>query len=106
MTKDMYFEMCEMLGSEPVESEIPIELDDFPDIVQQVFLVYNMLSDRWDSMGGSYLGKDYAILFQLLDLYSVTEKQEVLLAVDFINQIDYARSDIIQEKQKTAKPAN
>ena len=30
MTKEQYFEMCEALGNEPAESEIPIEFDDFP----------------------------------------------------------------------------
>ena len=28
MTKEQYFEMCEMMGSEPVEDEIPVEFDD------------------------------------------------------------------------------
>ena len=44
MTKEQYFEMCEMLGSQPVDSEIPVELDDFPVEVQQAFLVYKQLS--------------------------------------------------------------
>ena len=57
MTKESYFEMCEMMGSEPVESEIPVEFDDFPLEVQQAFNAYRMLRDEWDTMNGNYLGK-------------------------------------------------
>ena len=28
MTKEHYFEVCEAVGSQPIESEIPIEYDD------------------------------------------------------------------------------
>ena len=65
MTKEAYFEMCDMLGSEPIEEEIPLELDDFPELVQQAFVIYGMLSDIWEGMSGSYLGKDYSLLFDL-----------------------------------------
>jgi hypothetical protein len=47
MTKDMYFEMCDQMGQEPVESEIPLDLNDFPDIVQAAFTIYSILSDQW-----------------------------------------------------------
>ena len=57
MTKDQYFEMCEMLGSEPKESEIPIEFEDFPIEMQQAFSAYKMLRDEWDGFNGVYLGK-------------------------------------------------
>jgi hypothetical protein len=105
MTKDTYFEMCEMLGSCPIEEEVPVEIDDFPELVQQVLVIYDILSDRWDPMGGCYLGKDYTILFKLFELYGISDKHEVLLSVDFIRQVDYTRSIIIQEKQKLEKPA-
>lgn len=95
-----------MLGSEPDEDEAPPELDDFPSIIQQVFTVYGMLSDIWDPMGGNYLGKDYGILFNLFNLYSITEREEQLLAAEFIKYIDSVRSNIIYEKQKASKPAS
>ena len=44
MTKEAYFEMCEMLGSEPLESEIPLELDDFPDLGHHI-LAYPRVRD-------------------------------------------------------------
>lgn len=106
MTKETYFEMCEMLGSEPLEDEIPLELDDFPDLVQQAFVIYGMLSDIWEGMSGSYLGKDYSLLFDLYDLYGIDTRSEKLLVTDFIKQIDSVRASILHEKQKASKPAS
>ena len=105
MTKETYFEMCEMLGSEPLESEIPLELEDFPDLVQQVFVIYNTLADIWDPMGGNYLGKDYGIVFNLFELYDLVDREEKLLAMEVLRRIDYTRSKLISEKQKANKPA-
>ena len=106
MTKDAYFEMCEMLGSDPVDSEIPIELNDFPDLLQQSFIIYGMLSDIWEGMSGAYLGKDFSLLFNLFDLYDISTREEKLLATDFIKHIDSVRSKLISEKQKATKPAS
>jgi hypothetical protein len=106
MTKEAYFEMCEMLGSEPLESEIPLELEDFPDLVQQAFVIYSMLSDIWEGMSGTYLGKDYSLLFDLFELYSIDTKEEKLLSTDFIKHIDSVRSKLLSEKQKATKPAS
>ena len=44
MTKQQYFDMCNQLGTEPLEHEIPVELDDLPLEVQQALLVYRLLS--------------------------------------------------------------
>jgi hypothetical protein len=58
MTKETYFEMCEMLNQEPLDAEIPVDINDFSDLVQHCFMAYGILPDRWDSMGGGYMGKD------------------------------------------------
>jgi hypothetical protein len=68
MTKDQYFEMCEMLGSEPSDSEIPVEFEDFPFEVQQAFNAYRMLRDEWDTMNGTYLGKSLIGVRDILEL--------------------------------------
>lgn len=106
MTKEAYFDMCEMLGSDPIDSEIPLEISDFPDLVQQAFVIYGMLSDIWEGMSGSYLGKDFSLLFNLFDLYGIDSKEEKLLATDFIKHVDSVRSRLISEKQKATTPAS
>jgi hypothetical protein len=104
MTKDAYFEMCEMLGQEPNEEEIPVELSDFPELVQQCFVIYQVLADNWDSMGGGYMGKDYSIVFNLFDLYQITEPEEILLCLDFLQHMDGIRQKLIAEKIKAKNP--
>lgn len=104
MTKDAYFEMCEMLEQEPIEEEIPIEIGDFPDLVQQCFVIYQVLADNWDSMGGGYLGKDYSIVFNLFNIYNITESEEILLCLDFLQHMDSIRQKLIAEKIKAKSP--
>ena len=102
MSKDAYFEMCRQLGSEPIESEIPLDLDDFPDLVQTAFIIYGILSDNWDPMGGNYLGKDYSLIFNLFELYDV-ETSDRLLTINILQYIDKIRAKSVADKlaQKT-----
>ena len=99
MTKDKYFEMCEMMGSEPVDSEIPVEIEDFPELVIQCFLIYRMLPDIWDTMNGNYLGKDYNLIFNLFKLYGLDESEH-LPAINFLQEMDSCRGKVISEKLK------
>ena len=103
MTKDLYFEMCEALGTEPIESAVPVELNDFVYLVQQCIQIYYVLPDMWDPMGGNYLGKDYSLVFKLLKLYLIS-KSENLLALEFLQHTDSVRSKLIAEKQKQKSP--
>lgn len=103
MTKDIYFEMCEQMGQEPIESEIPLEPNDFPDIVQAAFIIYSILSDQWDTMGGAYLGKDFSIVFNLFDLYDV-DTLDRPLCMNILQHIDGVRNKSITEKMKRKNP--
>jgi hypothetical protein len=104
MSKEAYFDMCEQMNEEPIEEEIPIEVGDFPDLVQQCFVIYQMLADNWDSMGGGYMGKDYSIVFQLLAVYDIVDSAEVLLCLDFLQHMDGVRQKLIAEKIKAKSP--
>lgn len=109
MTKDAYFDMCRELGVEPNEDEIPLDINDFPGLVQTCLLVYSKLKDNWDVMGGKYMGKDYTIVFELFELYSIDTTDEKILCMDFMQVIDNTRiklsSDkIASESRNTKKP--
>ena len=99
MTKDAYFEMCEALGNEPLESEVPVDFEDFPLEVQQAFNAYKMLRDEWDTMSGSYLGKS---LIGIKDILEATEidVSEHKLVIMLIRIIDNVRSEEINNKKK------
>jgi hypothetical protein len=105
MTKEAYFEMCETMGSDPIESEIPVEFEDFPIEVQQAFNAYRMLRDEWDTMNGNYLGKSLIGVKDVLEATEI-EQSEQKFIIMLIRMIDAVRSDEINNKKKMEKPAN
>ena len=50
---------------------MPLETSAFPAEVQVAFFIFDLLSDRWDGMSGTYLGKDWSSIDFLLNLYEV-----------------------------------
>jgi hypothetical protein len=105
MTKHQYFEMCEALGTEPVEEQIPIEFEDFPLEVQQAFNAYRMLRDEWDAMSGTYLGKS---LIGIKDVLEATEidLSEYKFIIMLIRMIDAVRSEEVNNHKKMQEPAS
>jgi hypothetical protein len=101
MTKQQYFEMCEALGSQPLESEIPVEYEDLVLEVQEALQLYNCLQDSWDYMGGNYIGKNFTGFEYILDLYEVLPGYRKCM-YELILQIDEIRAKQIQDK----KPKN
>jgi hypothetical protein len=102
MTKDQYFEMCDVMGSEPIEEEIPVEYEDLLTDVQDAFNIYSKLRDEWDGMNGVYLGKNFSGIMDIFDLYEIS-KEDRRLMFDILNTIDNCRSKIINDKQKEKK---
>lgn len=101
MTKDTYFEMCELLGNQPIDSEIPVEYDDFPVEVQEAIRIYNNLQDNWDYMGGNYIGKNLNGFKDILSIFEV-DPQDYRAVYELIMRIDRIRSKSIQDsKPKT-----
>ena len=98
MTKEAYFEMCETLGSEPVESEIPIEFEDFPVEVQQAFNIYNKLRDEWDGMSGTYMGKHFEGIRDLFIILEVPAEDHKTM-LELIDMIDKHRSKSIESRR-------
>lgn len=103
MTRDQYFEMCEMLGSEPRDDEIPVELSDMPLEVQEAYRVYTLLNDNWEGMSGTYLGKNMAGLKDIMDILDIDDR---LTALTIIQLFDSARIQYIQAQQKSKKSAS
>jgi hypothetical protein len=97
--------MCEALGSEPVEEDIPVEFVDLPDEVQQSLEVYSYLPDRWEGMSGTFLGKDYSIVFDLFDTFDVIGNDIRQLLLRFMSCADSTRAEIIHQKQKSKQPS-
>jgi len=105
MTRDQYFEMCEALGNDPEESEIPVEFDDFPLEVQQAFNAYKMLRDEWDTMSGTYLGKSLIGVKDILEATEVDLSEQKFIIM-LIRIIDAVRSEEINNRKKMQEPAS
>lgn len=107
MTKEAYFEMCEALGTEPVEEEIPVDVADLPTDVQQALDVYFKLRDEWDTMNGNYMGKSYAGILDLFKIMELPESDHRMI-YDLIVLMDHYRSKAIKSNkpvQTNKKPA-
>lgn len=102
MTKEAYFEMCEALGSEPLEEEIPVDYEDFCLDVQEALGIYSKLRDEWDTMNGVYLGKNYVGLVDILELLDVPVEDR-RTQFELIGIIDKHRSKAIADAKPKTK---
>ena len=46
MTRERYLELCEQMGNEPIEEEIPPDWNDLPEIVTFAVNTFNLMGDR------------------------------------------------------------
>ena len=64
---------------------MPLTSADFPVEVQVAFFISGFLSDNWDGMSGSYLGKNYSNIAYLFKLYDVQNPKETLFFIKLYN---------------------
>lgn len=69
--------MCEQMGWEPKEEDIPIELNTLSLDCQYAVMLLQVLPDNWEGMSGAWLGKDYSGLGDIMDIYQIENKKEV-----------------------------
>jgi hypothetical protein len=65
------------MGVEPKEEDIPKDPSTFSLEAQQALQLLNALPDKWEGMNGIWLGKDYTGLFDIMDLYQITNRKDV-----------------------------
>ena len=99
MTKDSYYEMCEMLGSEPIPEEVPVEFNDLIIEAQEALRIYNNLQDSWDYMNGNYIGKNLTGFIDILDIFEVP-KEDRRTMYELIMHIDMLRARSIRDSKK------
>ena len=97
--------MCDMLGSEPLEEEIPVELADLPLEVQEAYRVYVLLNDNWDSFGGNYLGKNMSGLLDIMNILQIEDKITILNIIQILdrNRMNQVQAQIKAQKSATEK---
>lgn len=96
MTKERYLEMCEMLGNQPLEEEIPVEEGDLTYQSIKALEIYKFLRDVYDSNIGRYLGKDLSNISSIFDIFGVDEDRKLMYQL--IVYIDMVHSKEINRK--------
>tara|TARA_B100000424_G_scaffold36687_1_gene24878 strand:- start:16498 stop:16842 length:345 start_codon:yes stop_codon:yes gene_type:complete len=93
--------VCEQLGQEPDPAKMPLEPSAFPEEVQVAFFIYGLLSDRWDGMSGTYLGKDWNSLEYIFKLYNIDNPKEVFFFLKLYESIIVSnRAEETEKKRK------
>lgn len=98
MTKEAYFEMCETMGSDPVDDEIPRIYDDFTSQSQDAIDVFNLLQDKWDGASGTYLGKDLSTIDLVFRLLGIQDNSEQLLIFTLLNALIGEHTEEVNRK--------
>jgi len=82
---------------------MPLEPSDFPEEVQVAFFIFSFLSDNWDGMSGTYLGKNWAQCNQLFELYDVENKKETLFFMKLYESILVSHRAEESERKRKAE---
>tara|TARA_S200002703_G_scaffold152195_1_gene152382 strand:- start:18 stop:332 length:315 start_codon:yes stop_codon:yes gene_type:complete len=90
----------EELGKEPDPDKMPLTDGDFPYEVQVAFFIYSLLSDRYEGMSGTYMGKDWGPLSALLDVYEVDDRKDV---VYFLKIYESINTDLINKRMEVER---
>ena len=69
--------MCEQMGWEPKEEELPQDGTNLSLECQQALTILNALPDNWEGMNGTWLGKDYSGLGTVMGIYEIESRREV-----------------------------
>jgi hypothetical protein len=94
-----------MLGSEPVDSEIPLEREDLTEETQLVFYLYDKLPAKWEGFSGQYMGKDLTLLPILCEEFNI-DKSTRKYAWDMIPIIDSFVAEDVARKIKSKGDLN
>ena len=88
MTRETYLDMCEQLGSQPQEKEIPVMLEDMPIDVELAYNVYNLLPDKIDSFNGVYYGKELDKAPLMLEFLEIQSKKDIFKLIIIIDSLE------------------
>ena len=74
--------MIDEMGEQPIEEHIPLESSDLELECQQALRIFHILPDKIEGMSGTWLGKEWAGLIDIMDIYEIDNKKDVL---EYIN---------------------
>lgn len=77
-----------------------MDLSDMPYEVQLAFFVFGFLPDRWEGMSGTYLGKDWSSVGEVLNIYQVSEKKLVFTLCKHIERFSVQKAHEESERKR------
>ena len=106
MTRERYFKMCEQIGKEPKEDEIPPDFEDFPTIALDAMNTFSMLGDIVAPDIG-YLGKNFTNLPYYMDIHAVEDKELFLEILTYLESraINHSQEQLKRERDKLKRKA-
>ena len=60
------------------ENEIPLDVNDLSYNCQQAIFLFHILPDKVEGMNGVWMGKEYAGLMDIMNIYEMENRKEVL----------------------------
>ena len=86
---------------------MPLEASAFPDEVQVAFCVYDQVSEKWEGMSGSYMGKNWAEAFLLFKHHKIEDPKQVLFFMQLYDSLVIkTRAEESDRKQKAKERRN
>lgn len=77
MNLQQYLDMCEQMGWEPDEDNMPTDFATLKEESQHAVNLFNMLPDKIEGMSGTWLGKDYSCLEVFMNIFEIENRREV-----------------------------
>lgn len=87
---------------------MPLTDADFPVEAQVAFFIFSYLPDKWDGASGTYMGKDWASLPIIFDIFEVVEDRTLtfqFLKIMEATSIDSTNSKISQKRKASERAA-
>lgn len=83
---------------------MPLNTSSFPEEVQVAFFVFGLLSDRWDGMSGTYLGKDWSSCEYIFQLHEIEDRKTIFFFMKIWEAIVMKqRAEDAEKKRKAAE---
>ena len=101
MNIEQYLQMCEQMGWEPKDEEIPKDPSELSYNVQCALVLFNSLPDMYAGMSGTWVGKDYSGLKSIMDIYQMDNQKEIFALLK-LAEVEYGKWYAEQQKQQEA----
>ena len=106
MTREQVIEAAIIMGEELETMELPPEFHELDFDCQVAVNLFHILPDKIDGMGGNWLGKEWAGIFDIMQIFEVENKRDVfefMLLCQGVYSNHYSEQKKIRDNQNKSK---